>query len=663
MCGIFGIYQPPGERAEVEASLLKGLAQLDHRGPDAWGSYISNELALGHTRLSIVDLAEGHQPMVSDDTVLSFNGEIYNHLELRRELEREGVVFRTHSDTEVLQRMYEHYGLKAFSRFNGQFAFLLWDKRNRCLVVARDRLGIRPLYVWQRGRAIYFSSEMKAFDALFPGERELEPGHLYEHALLWNTLGRDTVYRDIASVSSGTAEIYRGGARESIYRYYDIGNGPSLTSTPSFEEARDEFHAHLDRAVSLRLRSDVPVGGYLSGGIDSTAICQLSKQHKHDRLSTFSIAFDDSRFDESAYQDIANDSIRSDMHKVAIGDDSISERFMEVMYHGERPIFRMAPAPMFALSEAVRESDIRVVLTGEGADEILFGYDSFKELKLLERWKQSGDAAAAGRDIAGLYPHLQHYADNRQLGLMRMYYESFLDSFDNDLVGLNIRIHNNKVIANYLNPDWRLPSDAQLHDKLISTLPANFSDWTLLQKNSYLEIKTLLQGYLLSSQGDRMSLGHSIEGRYPFLDHELIDYVFHLPDDYKLNGTNQKYILKQALAASLPQAISARPKQPYMAPDIYAFYNEKGIKEVAESLLSPQSIDETGAFNGKMVTRFLRKFSKGVPAKLGYRDNMIFTFILSTQACLHWIKHPRINVLDPAKRSVNVNDYDAVMTQ
>lgn len=659
MCGVFGIIAPAMSRDLMCQQLYQGIAQLDHRGPDGWGAYFSDGVALGHTRLAIFDPAEGAQPMITERSVVVYNGEVYNHYELRQELEAEGIVFRTHCDTEVVQRLYERDGPACLERLNGQFAILIWDKVKKALFVARDRLGMRPLYVYPRSEGVYFSSELKAFDAIYPGQRQFSPAHLLDHALLWNTLGSDSVYQSIRSVCSGTYEEYRSAEMIAQKRYYDIGqhfNG-EFTAT-SFDAARESFAEQLEQSIQLRLRSDVPVGGYLSGGIDSSVICSRTRQYKQDQFRTFSVEFEDAQFDESNYQKLVSEAIQSQHETVRISADTISDHFLDAIYHTERPIFRTAPIPMYRLSDRVRQTDIKVVLTGEGADEILFGYDSFKELKILEQWRAGETSETINSAISNLYPHLNHYADSKQFGLIKMYYEGFLDCFDNEFAGLNIRMNNNKVLANYLNKDWQLDyNNHGLRERLIATLPGNFTSWSLLQKNSYLEIKTLLQGYLLSSQGDRMALGNSIEGRYPFLDHNLIDFVFSLPDEYKLHGFSEKHLLKQAYSQHIPQAILDRPKRPYMAPDIAAFYRGNQLVDVAAELLSQDKIRAYGCFDVKMVERFLRKFRDGVPAQLGYRDNMLFTFMLSTQACMHWINNPKIKSLDRSKCQVEIFDY------
>ena len=308
------------------------------------------------------------------------------------------------------------------------------------------------------------------------------------------------------------------------------------------------------------------------------------------------------------------------------------------------------------LSQKVRDNNIKVVLTGEGADELLFGYDSFKELKLLRFWGRIPESKIRPKLIRKLYPHLTHYSDPKQFGLMRMYYEGFLDGIDNELTGLNIRAANNKILLNYLNKDYDLSFDKELLlEKVRKQLPDNFSSWSPLQQNQFMEMKTLLSGYLLSSQGDRMSMAHNVEGRYPFLDHRVVEMLFRCRDEFKLSGFSQKYLLGQAFGNSVPPSIVNRPKRPYMAPDLKSFFHGGQLSETAAGFLSDGSIRDEGIFDPKMVGRLINKFSRRVPEKIGYRDNMLITFILSCQMAMYWSRNPRIETLSESKRTVHIN--------
>lgn len=612
------------------------LGQIQHRGPDGWGTVATPEVGLGHVRLSIIDVSDGHQPFIIGEHSIVYNGEVFNYLELRAELENLGHQFRTKSDTEVLLRGLIQWGKQALERFNGQFAFLYWNSTTRTLLAGRDRFGVRPLYFTSHDGSLWFSSELKAFDTIQGLKREIDPTNLVEHGLFWNTLETRTVYAKMQSVEAGTCIIFDGDGNRQVHRYHELGASFSGDVPSDFDTAKKQLRERLSHAVSLRLRSDVPVGAYLSGGIDSSVVTVLTDRLRTDRFKTFSIAFSDAAFDESAYQTMMAERLNTDRFTLTVDYRMIEENFESSIRHGERPVFRTAPVPLFMLAKHVRDSGIRVVLTGEGADEILWGYDTFKELKLLKFWAKHPESQFRPLLIKTLYPHLAHYRDSKQFGLMRMFYEGFLQTYDNSLLGLNLRVHNNRVLVNYLRQDVRPKVDDNfLRERVEAILPSNWSQLSMLQRNQHLEMRTLLQGYLLSSQADRMSLAHGIEGRYPFLDHTLVDWVFHLPEKFKLPMLSQKHLLREAFRAELPAQIVDRPKQPYQAPDLKAFFPGGKLGELARTHLDPAALDSVGLFDRNMVERFLGKFAQGVPDQVGYRDNMILCFLLSTQIAAH----------------------------
>jgi asparagine synthase (glutamine-hydrolysing) len=381
----------------------------------------------------------------------------------------------------------------------------------------------------------------------------------------------------------------------------------------------------------------------------------LTSQVMRERFKSFSVTFGDADFDESLYQNEMVNFVGSEHHAVRIDYDTISDNFLETVRHAERPLFRTAPVPLFLLSRLVRANNIKVVITGEASDEILFGYDSYKELKLLQFWARSPASRLRPLLIKRLYPHLSHYADTRAYGLMKLYYEDFLGTYSNSLSGLNIRIQNNSVLAAAFNKELGIKFNRDgLIDKIRETFPAGYDGWTLLQRNQFLEMKTLLSGYLLSSQGDRMSLGHGIEGRFPFLDHRLVERAFSWPDSYKLNGFSQKHILRSAFRGLIPESIIDRAKLPYQAPDLRAFIRNGKPVPLVEQYLSPEMIREYRIFDERYVARFLRRFSERPPDKIGYRDNMTLVFILSAQIALYWARNPRQTFLDERLRTIDI---------
>ena len=499
---------------------------------------------------------------------------------------------------------------------------------------------------------------MKAFDMLPGFKREYDIRHLFEHGLLWNTIGSDSVYKGIRTIEPGTIEIYADAPEPSVHRYYSLGCLPQRPPV-SFDEAQEELRGMLGDAVRLRLRSDVPVGMYLSGGIDSSVLALLTSQIMRERFKSFSVTFGDADFDESVYQNEMVKHIGSEHHSILIDYNSISDNFLETVRHAERPLFRTAPVPLFLLSRLVRENDIKVVITGEASDEILFGYDSFKELKLLQFWAKFPDSVLRPLLIKRLYPHLRHYSDARSFGLMKLYYENFLGSISNVLAGLNIRIRNNAVLAAAFNKELGVKfNQDDLIDKISTTFPEGYGEWTFLQQNQFLEMTTLLDGYLLSSQGDRMALGHGIEGRFPYLDHRIVERVFSWPDSYKLKGFSQKHILRKSFQGLIPDSIINRPKLPYQAPDLRAFIRNGKPVPLVEHYLSPEMIREYGLFDERFVSRLLRKFSNRSIDQIGYRDNMMLIFILSAHLALYCAWNPVRTLLDEKLRSIDIIEHD-----
>lgn len=660
MCGIAGIFSnEAGAIAEQRTLIKRMVAPLMHRGPDGWGIYNSANISLGHTRLSIIDLNGGAQPFNTDRYVLSFNGEIYNYIELKKELLRNGVVFKTSSDTEVLLKTIEVFGVDGIKKFNGQYAFLLWNKQEKKLIAGRDRFGERPLYVLEYGDVVYFASEMKSFDNIPGFKREYNAETLLEHGLLWNTLLDQTVWKHIRSVEPGTFEIFNQQEKtHKIVRYYSLGETLFSQKPPETQfDAQIRLRSLLEQSVRLRLRSDVPVGVYISGGIDSSVIAAITASIQKEQFKTFSVTFSDHQYDESTYQKEMVDLLSSEHACISIDYDSVRDNFFDAVYHCERPLFRTAPVPLYLLSDLVRKSGIKVVLTGEASDEILFGYDSFKELKLIKFWKKQPSSALRPLLIRKLYPHLGHYAESNQYGLLKTYYEDFLSSCDDEFASAAIRIANNGIVAHSLNKDYGVSLNKErMLDRIRMMLPENYRYFSDLQKNQFTEMRTLLSGYLLSSQGDRMTMAHGIEGRYPFLDHTVIEDVFAWPDRFKLFGFEQKYVLRKAYAGMIPDSIIQRPKLPYQAPDVKSFVRADGLSEQAKYFLSEKMIKEYGVFDNKFVERFTKKFFQGTKEQYGYRDNMLFAFILSAQMANYWARNPKSVTLNDDLKVIDITE-------
>lgn len=625
MCGIVGICHKQDWLAPDEAVVRQMLALLRHRGPDQFGIYHDQQVALGSARLSIIDLHSGQQPISNEDESLwiVFNGEIFNYLELRLELEKLGHQFATQTDTEVILHLYEEEGANCLSYLNGQFAIAIWDKRRRELFLARDRLGVRPLFYTIKEGSLIFGSEIKSLLAHPAVQAEVNPKALDQIFTYWASLAPQTIFKDIHELPAGHYLLLREGhLRIESYWELDFTEDSEARSLASYV---DEFRELLIDATQIRLRADVPVGAYLSGGLDSSTIAAIIRNYTTTPLTSFSIVFDNKTFDESHYQKLMLESLGTEHHCVQIDDKAIAEIFPEVVWHSETPVLRTAPAPMFLLARLVKERGFKVVLTGEGADEFLAGYDIYKEDQLRRFWARQPHSALRPLLLRRLYPYIPEVQKTAQAYLAAFFSQGFqeLERWD---YSHHLRWSNTARAKRFFS--------TQLWESIRSTeddtldLPSKFMDWHPLARAQYLEVKTFLSSYLLSTQGDRMAMANSVEGRFPFLDYRLVEFCNRLPAQLKLRGLNEKYLLKQVAKEWLPEAIWKRVKQPYRAPVHQSFFAQSSSGEVLEAL-SPERIRAVGLFDEAMVQKLLAKLQRGLAISEG--DDMAFIGILSSQ--------------------------------
>ncbi len=629
MCGIAGLVKL--KQPAVEASLLRRMIDaLAHRGPDDSGIFVDANVGLAHARLSIIDLTGGHQPMSVENGSLwiTFNGEIFNYIELREELEKQGHRFKTRSDTEVILRMYLEKGEECVHSFNGQWAFAIWDARQRKLFLSRDRYGVRPLFYATSGDDFIFASEIKAIFTVPGVKREIDLLGLDQTFTFWVTLPPRTAFKDILQLPPGHSLTLKDG-RVNVRQYWEPEYVSEEELTPDSPGQRaEELLALMEDAARIRLRSDVPVGAYLSGGIDSTFTTALINRFAQDRLRTFSVAFEDSSFDESSYQDEASTFLHTQHSEIRCSAEDIGAIFPDVIWHAEQPITRTAPAPLYLLSRLVRENGVKVVLTGEGADEILGGYDIFKEAKIRRFWGRDTTSHLRPLLLRRLYPYMESIQRQPEA-----YLRSFFHVTHEDLV--------NPFFSHL--PRWELTSrmkmffsdtvkaELQACDSLAELqreIPSGYPRWPVFCQAQYLETAYLLPGYILSSQGDRMAMAHSVEGRYPFLDHRVGEFAAKLHPSLKMRVLNEKYLLKEAARGKVPTSILKRSKQPYRAPDGMSFFGKQAPDYVAE-LLSPGALERNGLFQASAVTKLVAKFKSGRTTST--KDDMALVGILSTQ--------------------------------
>ena len=631
MCGIGGSLSVGN--AVVDPHLLRRMiSTIRHRGPDEVGFYTDARVGLGHARLSIIDISGGRQPMHNEDRSLwiTFNGEIFNFVELREELIKKGHKFGTRSDTEVILHLYQEEGENCVQRLNGQWAFAIWDATRQKLFLSRDRLGVRPLFYTQTGPSFLFASEIKALLACPEVECELDLHALDQIFTFWVTLPPRTAFRNIWQLPPGHSLVFENG-QVRVWEYWHLEYAPENDGTEDGQERlTEELLALLLDATRIRLRSDVPVGAYLSGGLDSTFITALTKKLVGDRLRTFSVSFDDAEFDESAYQKEASAFLQTQHSDVHCSYEDIARVFPEVVWHAEQPIVRTAPAPMFLLSELVRNSGFKVVLTGEGADETLGGYDIFKEAKIRRFWGRNPASAWRPLLLKRLYPYMETIQRQSSAYLKSFFHvtaEDLASPFSSHLPRWALTAKLKMFLSEAVRAETK--SYAAVLE-LEQALPRSYASWSAFNQAEYLETMYLLPGYILSSQGDRMAMAHAVEGRYPFLDFRVVEFAAKLPPRLKMKVLDEKHLLKQAANGLIPESIQKRYKQPYRAPDGNSFFRSTG--NYLEEMLSPEKIKREGIFNPQTVAALVAKFKSGRATST--KDNMALVGILSTEILL-----------------------------
>ncbi len=629
MCGICGIVTG-GSAPDLDV-LQSMMQRLGHRGPDGSGYFRDRHVALGHTRLAIIDTAGGAQPLSNQDGTIwiTFNGEIFNYVELGDELRRLGHRFNTKSDTEVIVHAWQEWGEKCFARFNGQWALALWDRRTEQLILSRDRFGVRPLFFARTAHGLRFASEVKAIFADPSVDRAFDPAGLDEIFSYWSTVAPRTVFRGIEQLEPGHFAILdRKGFRQAPYWRLTFPEQRCEPGQDSRENA-EELRNLLVKATRLRfLRSDVPVGAYLSGGLDSSIMAAIISRSANVPLRTFSLRFADREFDEGGYQKQMSAALGTEHHDVVVQPADIMELFPEVIRHTETPIVRAAPAPLFLLSKLVSDNGYKVVVTGEGADEVLAGYDIFREARVRMFLSRDQSSTKRARALELLYPWMAR-SPAQAPAFARSFFGRNLYPADNG-ISHRPRWESTAAIKSLFGSAMRDEIDRIDTSGIVAAMPAGSADWDPLSRAQWLEMKTLLSGYILSSQGDRMLMANSVEGRFPFLDRDVVDFANQLPAHHKLFGLEEKYLLKRAFADIVPPDILRRPKQPYRAPDAASFFAARRPGWFDE-VTSPQALKAAGVFEPGPVSGLFAKCAKSGGERMSNTDNMRVLAVVSTQ--------------------------------
>lgn len=597
MCGIAGILVSSG--AQIETGLIESMTRtMIHRGPDAEGYFVSRNVALGHRRLKIIDLEGGKQPMFNEDqsVVVIFNGEIFNFAEVKAELEAKGHQFQTHSDTEVIVHAYEQYGDLCATHFRGMFAFAVYDIARDRLFLARDRLGIKPLYYCMDGNRLIFASEIKPILHVLGGRAEVETGLIDFYVSLGYVPGEKTLFRGIVRLLPGHTLVREGGQNQ-INRYWDITSLPILEIT--LDDARERLDELLLESVKLRLISEVPLGAFLSGGLDSSAIVATMSRLMNEPVKTFSVGYsDDPSSSELEYARIVAKSFQTEHHEFILSSGDFFDSLDLLLEHMEEPIVESAAVALYQLSKLAREH-VTVILSGEGGDEILAGYPLYKKMRDIDRIHK----------FAQLMPSAIH----SWIGSHGIRTEKIMKYWD--WIGTPIS-RRYQGISNDVTDSIRrqiyLPEFfAQVDDTVGNYFEALFGSiehGSSLRRMSYVDLKSWLPDDLLI-KADKMTMACSLELRVPLLDHKLLEFATALPDQLRLNGNEGKFLLKRSMERYLPKEIIYRKKQGFPVP-IAIWFRGPLFERLSEILLDPHTLSR-GYFSPIYVRHILTRHRTG----------------------------------------------------
>jgi asparagine synthase (glutamine-hydrolysing) len=606
MCGICGVFHPD-RSTRVSRNALVGMnEQIAHRGPDDDGFFVEENVGLAMRRLSIIDIQTGHQPITNEDETLwiVFNGEIYNHQELREDLEARGHRYRSRSDTETIVHLYEQYGEDCVQHLRGMFAFAIWDRSRRRLFMARDRLGIKPLYYYYDGKTLLFGSEIKAVLA-HPGMKpEFNRQTLAEYLAFGYISGAESMYAGIRKLLPG--HILRLDERGQLEtsQYWDVNVTADDGSRPR-EHYVVRYRELLEECVSSHLMSDVPLGVFLSGGLDSSAVAALATKIRKEPLETFSVGYGEEAFSELPYARTVAEHLKSKHKEVRLSRDEFFQTLPRLIWHEDEPIVWPSSVALYFVARLARER-VTVVLTGEGSDETLGGYTRYAWTLLNTRMDSVYRtlAPAAGRRLlrrmindGPLSATTKRKLEHTFLGRDGASWTSFY--FDNFYSAFSASQQ-----QELLTPEARQSAgDAYAG----SMLHWEHSSSDLLHRLLYTDIKTYLVELLMKQ--DQMSMAASIESRVPFLDHVLVEFTASIPAKYSIQGLSGKWILKRAMADLLPAEIANRKKMGFPTP--WEYWLAGPQLDDLERMLTGERALQRGLFRGEMVKRLFAEHRSG----------------------------------------------------
>ena len=608
MCGINGIALSSRSGRSVDPRVLERMRDvITHRGPDEAGIFVDANIGLGHRRLSIVDVASGHQPMTNEDGALQiiYNGEVYNHADYRDELEARGHVYHTHCDTETILHLYEEHGHGCVNYLRGMFAFAIWDGKKKELFIARDRLGVKPLYYFHADDgSLYFGSEIKTIFQASDLKPEINfhalPDYLANHA----TSGEETLYHRVKRLLPGHTLVWRDGKVE-INKYWDVSFSKTADQTRSDKDFIAEWYELFRTSVRLRLMADVPLGMFLSGGIDSSAIAAVMSGMVDEPIKTFSVAFAEREANELAYARIVAEAYKTNHHEVVVSPEEFFHTLPKLVWHEDEPLAHPSSVALYFVS-LLASQHVKVVLTGEGSDELLAGYGRYRKTILnlslgKHYWNLTPNVVrgVVSSGIKGLPTSRMRQKLLRSfLGVAPDIESIYFDNFAVFPLAMQADLLSNEAVEQI----GRIDPYAGVRTALAET-----DAQSLLDRLLYTDIKTYLHELLMKQ--DQMSMATSVESRVPFLDHKLVEFTCSLPERLKLRGGTTKYILRESMKGVLPEAILSRSKMGFPVP-IAAWFRGAYRSVIDEYVLSERAMSR-GLFNSDFVRDLVNRHQSG----------------------------------------------------
>jgi asparagine synthase (glutamine-hydrolysing) len=605
MCGICGKFAL-GANETVSPELVMAMADtIQHRGPDDEGYYVSGPVGLGFRRLAIIDLEGGHQPLANEDASIwiVFNGEIYNYQELRTFLLGKGHVFKTQTDTEVIVHLYEELGPDCLQKLRGMFAFAIWDGNTKTLLLARDRVGIKPLYYYLNESCLVFASEIKAILADLSINRKVTPELVDRFLTFLYMPGEETLLNGINKLAPGHYLLANNG-KAVIRQYWDL-HFPEQSGNTSFQDAETCLLDLLTETVRLHMISDVPVGVLLSGGVDSTGVLSLAVKATDKKISTFTVGFSGNEVaDERPYAEVASKKFGTRHYEMTISAENFATFLPRYIWHMEEPICEPPAIALYYVSKFAKNY-VTVLLSGEGGDEAFAGYSNYRNLVWLERFKGGGsslsNAFAKGLSLTDSVFHSRRFSKYGRLMSDRFpdYYYSRTS---------NPHSFTGNGLGKVYSADFMQTMNRERSLEPVRRLQDHVRGQNTLDAMLYIDTKTWLPDDLLI-KADKMTMANSIELRVPLLDHRVLEFAASLPPGFKLNGSKTKYILKKALSKNIPSEIRNRRKTGFPVP--YESWLRNDLKDVVWDVLMDSKTVNRGYFRKDAIESLLRANSNG----------------------------------------------------